>query len=124
MSAGKYWFLVFLSLVIATLIFFEIRCETQVTYLTSSVSVNEALVSQAQQQNAMLRQLLQKIAFESEHDSALVGLLSKRGIHISITPGGTEVPAPTPATPQPPLPANVAPLQKTPPADSRPPLTP
>lgn len=102
MSAGKYWFLVILSLIIATLIFFEIRCETQVTNLTTSVSVNEALVSQAQQQNQMLRQLLQRIAIDSQHDPALVDLLAKRGIHVTVTPRQSDAPTPTTVPQSPP----------------------
>jgi hypothetical protein len=110
MSAGKYWLLVFLSLFITILIFIEIRCENQMASLTFSVSNNEARVTQAQQQNETLHQLLQRIAAESQRDPAFLDLLTKRGIHISVTPHPVDTPAP--------LPANAAPLQNTPPATS------
>jgi predicted Holliday junction resolvase-like endonuclease len=98
MSAGKYWLLVFLSLVIAALIFLEIRCEIQVTSLTFSVGENEAHLSQAQQQNEVLRQLLQRMAVESQHDSALADLLAKRGLHVSSS-RDTNAPVPPPTPP-------------------------
>jgi hypothetical protein len=97
MNVGKFSLLLFLSLVIAILIFLEIACEQQVAYLTYQVSVNEARISQARQQNELLRQLVQRIAIESQRDPALLEILAKRGIRLSRGPG----PGANPTTPPP-----------------------
>ena len=98
MSAGKYWLLLFLSSVIAILIFLEIYCENQVASLTYLVSSNESHVSQVQRQNEMLRQLIQRIAIDSQRDPALVSLLANHGIHLSV-PAGTQTKLPAVAPP-------------------------
>jgi len=82
MNVGKFWLLMFLAVVIGTLVILEIICENQVANLTSLVSFNESRVTQARQQNEVLRQLIERIAIESQHDPALVDLLAKRGIHL------------------------------------------
>jgi predicted Holliday junction resolvase-like endonuclease len=102
MSAGKYWLLTFLSLVIAALILIEIVCENQVALLTTQFARNQAVITQAQQQSASVRQLVQRIAAESERDPALLELLTKRGIRVSKNTGDVVPPAPVPLSAPPP----------------------
>lgn len=99
MNAGKYWLLMFLATVIAVLIFLEIACEMQVSSLTSAVSAGEARVTQAQRQNDLLRQLIQRMAVLSQRDPALLDLLTKRGVRITGRTDSTATPPPSSAPP-------------------------
>jgi len=83
MSAGKYWLLTFLSVVIAVLVLLDIVCENQVALLTSQVSSNQSHVAQAQQEAVLVHQLLHRIAVEGQHDPAFLELLAKRGVHVT-----------------------------------------
>jgi len=107
MNVGKFWLLMFLAMVIAMLIFLEIACEMQVDSLSIKLSNSEAKVSQARQASEALRVLIQKIAIESQHDPALLQLLTKRGISFAPRPPGT--PGNTPGFPLPPATANPPP---------------
>ena len=92
--------LLFLSLVVAVLIFLEIVCEQQVAGLSDQLNYNEARIAQARQQNELLRQLVQRIAIESQRDPALMDVLAKRGIRLSRGQGpGTTPGAPAPTAP-------------------------
>jgi hypothetical protein len=93
MNVGKFWLLMFLSVVIAILVFLETTCENQVISLTYQMSRAEAQVAQARQQNEMLRQLIQRVAIESQRDPALMDLLTKRGIRFSRPSTGGATPA-------------------------------
>jgi len=103
MSAGKYWLLTFMALVIAALIVIEIVCENQVALLSAAISRNQTYLNQAQQQTASVRQLVQRIAAESQRDPALLEILNKRGIHVTSNPSElTPAIAPLSTTPTPP----------------------
>jgi len=104
MNVGKFWLLMFLAMVIATLIFLEIACEMQVDSLSAKLSNSEAKLNQARQASDALRLLIQKIAIESQRDPALLQLLTKRGISFAPRAPGATGGTLTPATglPQPP----------------------
>lgn len=100
MRPEKFWILVVLSLMISGLIFLEIKNERQTLNLTYEEGVAQNKVSQLQMQHEVLMRLLQKIANESQTDSAFADILTKHGIRRSVSPRGQApaAQAPVPAS--------------------------
>jgi len=103
MSGGKFLILIALSLMIIALVFVEVITEAQVSGLTDAVTLHENQLGQAQRQQEVLRQMLQRLAVASLTDPALADFLRSHGVQVNhrTVPAAT---VPSDAKPGPPPP--------------------
>ncbi len=104
--------LITLSLMIVALIIAEVISDGQVVALTDAVSGNQAKLSRMQQQQEILRQMVQKLAIASQTDPDVAELLKNHGIKVTLN-NQPETPS-TPVTPATP-PTHAAPAPAVPP---------
>ena len=110
MSATKFWILIVMSLVIATLIGMEVWSTRQVSRLTDNIADLQNRMSKSLQQQDQLRALVQRIVNDSRNDPALAEMLARNGVKITKTPvPGAAEPAPAPTPPPAPAPTGKPP---------------
>ncbi len=100
MSATKFWILIVMSLVIATLIGLEVLGTKRVSGLTDNIADLQTRMSKSLQQQEQLRALVQRIVNDSRNDPALAEMLARNGVKITQTPvpgASSPAPAPTPS---------------------------
>jgi hypothetical protein len=101
MSAGKFWILVVLSLMVSVLVILEVICDAQVARVTDAVAFEQASLGRMQRSQELLRQMLQKLALDSVNDPAVADLLQDHGVHIhrGTDPSAPAAPAPAGSKP-------------------------